>query len=67
MFRTIKHKLSNLLIRDKIMLLISLFGFVMIGFYTYFSYSNEKEILSKSIDEKLIAAAYGVYYAFGDA
>ncbi|HEX2960679.1 MAG TPA: methyl-accepting chemotaxis protein [Ignavibacteriales bacterium] len=67
MFRTIKHKLSNLLIRDKIMLLISLFGFVMIGFYTYFSYSHEKEILSKSIDEKLIAAAYGVYYAFGDA
>ncbi|MCU7493894.1 MAG: methyl-accepting chemotaxis protein [Ignavibacteria bacterium] len=67
MIRTIKHKLNNLLIRDKIMLLISLFGFVMIGYYSIYSYEHDKAALDKSIDEKLVSAVYGVYYAFGDA
>ncbi|MGE5429865.1 MAG: methyl-accepting chemotaxis protein [Syntrophomonadaceae bacterium] len=66
MIRALKHKMGNLLIRDKIMLLISLFGFVMIVFYTYYSYENEKSILSKSIDDKLISGAYSAYYAFGN-
>ncbi|HEX2865692.1 MAG TPA: methyl-accepting chemotaxis protein [Ignavibacteriales bacterium] len=66
MVRAIKYKLTNLLIRDKIMLLISIFGLVMIGFYSYYSYEKEDSVLSKSIDEKLIAGAYSAYYAFGN-
>ena len=66
MIRAIKHKMHNLLIKDKIMLLTTLFGFVIIGFYSYYSYSNEEAILSKSIDDKLIAGAYSAYYAFGN-
>ncbi|MGE5401130.1 MAG: methyl-accepting chemotaxis protein [Ignavibacteriales bacterium] len=67
MFQTIKQRLSRMWIKQKIMLLISIFGLVMIAFYSYFSYENERALISKSIDDNLIAGAYSVYYAFGDA
>ncbi|MGE5680548.1 MAG: methyl-accepting chemotaxis protein [Bacillota bacterium] len=63
----IRRKFSSLWIKSKILILVSVFGLIMVGFYTFYSYMNDKAIILKSIDEKLTAGVYGAYYAAGDA
>jgi len=55
----------RLSIRNKVTLIISLFGLLLISFYTLYSYSSEKKLLNDSINEKLRMAAHSVNSLYG--
>lgn len=61
------HKFLRLnKIKRKILFVVLLFGILLTGIYTLTDYYNQKQLLLKSIDDKLFAGAYAVKYAFGD-
>ncbi|MDP4173216.1 MAG: methyl-accepting chemotaxis protein [Bacteroidota bacterium] len=66
LLKSISNKFSRIMIKRKILLLVSLFGLIMVGFYTIYSYLNEKSLIQRSIDEKLLSGIYGAYYVIGD-
>ncbi|MGE5457957.1 MAG: HAMP domain-containing protein, partial [Methanococcaceae archaeon] len=67
MFRAIiTTKFSRLWINQKILLLISVFGLIMVSFYTMYSYWESSNTVRQSIDNTLLSGAYGAYYFEGD-
>ncbi|MEI7811699.1 MAG: methyl-accepting chemotaxis protein [Ignavibacteria bacterium] len=62
----IRNKFSSLWIKQKILLLVSIFGLIMVSFYTIYSYLNDKNAIEQSLDTKLLAGAYSAYYLVGD-
>ncbi|MGE5409452.1 MAG: methyl-accepting chemotaxis protein [Clostridiales bacterium] len=66
LLKTISNKFSHIMIKRKILLLVSIFGLIMVGFYTIYSYLNEKTLIQRSIDEKLLSGIYSAFYVIGD-
>jgi len=64
--KKIIHKFKNLWIKQRVLLLVSGFGFTLISFYSVFSYFNEKSSLLESIDTRLRSAAIAAKYIVGD-
>jgi methyl-accepting chemotaxis protein len=57
---------KHLLIKHKIVLLISLFGFCLTAVFSGYTYFNQKSSLLKSVDEKLYTGAYLVNFLYGE-
>jgi len=57
---------KNLTIKQKILFLFLLVSFVVTLFSAIYSYYQEKQNIMRGIDDKLLAATYGVAQIFGD-
>ncbi len=53
-------------IKHKILFVVLFFGTSLTAIYTLTNYYTQKEILLNSIDDKLLAGAHAVRFAFGD-